>query len=397
MKVLLVNTLYPPNVIGGAEISVQSLAESLAKKGIKIVVATLSQYNDSRRKFRGIKVYDVRLKNVYWPFKSLKNEIYRIIWHTADIYNPLMARQIDRIVQREKPDVIHTNNLSGFSVSIWSVASKCNIPLLHTLRDYYLLCHLSTMYRNGSNCLRQCHRCRLFSFPKRCLSHAPTCVAGISQYIIDRHLSAGFFSAVKDFHVIPNGYRGVMQKKQKPQTDKLRLGYLGRISPEKGVADLLGTLSKNKMLNCDLHIAGTGPLNYVSELQRKYRDRVHFHSYVKPADFFSMIDLLIVPSLWNEPFGRTIIEAFYYGVPVIGSKRGGIPELIDEGKTGYLYDPENADSLINAVEKIVGSSNSILTMQENCLKQSRKFTPETIAENYIEIYVNMLGNDTYCN
>ena len=106
MKVLLINTLYPPNVIGGAEISVQSLAESLVKKKIEIVVATLSHNNEVRRKYRGVTIYDVRLKNVYWPFTNRKNEIFRIFWHAIDAYNPFMAKQIRNIVRREHQSLI---------------------------------------------------------------------------------------------------------------------------------------------------------------------------------------------------------------------------------------------------------------------------------------------------
>jgi glycosyltransferase involved in cell wall biosynthesis len=391
LKILIINTLYPPHVVGGAEISVQILVETLVKKGIKVVIATLSREKINCRNYRSIKIYNVLLRNVYWPLKNHKNEIYRIIWHAVDTYNPFMAQQIAKIIRREHPDIIHTNNLSGFSISVWDTAKKFNIPVIHTLRDYYLLCHLSTMYRNGANCLEQCLRCRLFSFPKKCLSNIPICVTGTSQYILDRHLSAGFFSNINDFHVVPNSYSDMQQKSPKSHADKLRLGYIGRISPEKGVGDLVKSLNSNRTLSYDLHIAGTGPLKYVNQLKQKSPDKVHYHGYITPADFFKMIDLLIVPSRWNEPFGRTIIEAFYYGIPVIGSKRGGIPELIDEGKTGYLYDPDKTDSLMNAIEKFSSNPMHINKMQEYCLKQSRKFDPATITEKYIEIYNEILS------
>jgi glycosyltransferase involved in cell wall biosynthesis len=380
-------------MIGGAEKSVQSLAETLVAMGFNVVVASLSQHDSAFRKQRGVTVYDVPLKNVYWPFGNSKNEISRLCWHLVDIYNPSMSRQVTKIVRRERPDIIHTHNLSGFSVSIWKLASKLNVPLLHTVRDYYLLCHLSTMYRNDSNCLRQCFRCRLFSHFKKYLSCLPNTVTGISQFILDRHLDSGFFPNVESIHVIPNGYGGINRNIQRPRSKNLRLGYLGRISAEKGIETLLENVRQLNSRGCELHIGGTGRSRYVSELKRQYRDRVSFHGFVEPQDFFGMIDALIVPSLWNEPFGRTIIEAYYYGVPVIGSRRGGIRELIDEGKTGYLYDPNKSDSLMDVVAKFGDNQGIIMRMQDNCFAHSRKYTPENITAKYVRLYETMLGSD----
>jgi glycosyltransferase involved in cell wall biosynthesis len=215
-------------------------------------------------------------------------------------------------------------------------------------------------------------------------------VAGISQYVLDRHLEAGFFPNIENIHVIPNGYSGLDRNIPRHSSKMLRLGYLGRIAKEKGIGSILETIHELESRRCELHIGGTVPSSYAAELQGRYRDRVYFHGFIEPRDFFGVIDVLIVPSLWNEPFGRTIIEAYHYGVPVIASRRGAIPELIDEGKTGYLYDADESDSFLGVIGKIADNPASLSRMRDNCYKQSKNFTAERTTAKYVELYESML-------
>jgi len=136
MKVLIINSLYYPNVVGGAEISVQLLAESLLKSGLEPVVVSTSDKED-RNKVNGVKVYYINHSNLYWlPDFKKKNKVVRMFWHMWDSYNPIINRRIGRIINIEKPVIAHTNNLAGLSVSVWKILREKNIPIVHTLRDY---------------------------------------------------------------------------------------------------------------------------------------------------------------------------------------------------------------------------------------------------------------------
>lgn len=391
MKILLVNTLYYPNMIGGAELSVQTLAESLVIKGHDVIVASLFPSNFTKSEVvNGVKTYYIGLRNVYWPFINKKNEILRLLWHFIDIYNPLMMNDLTDVIIKEKPDIIHTNNLSGFSVSSWVEAKRHHIPLIHTIRDYYLLCHLSTMHRNERNCTKQCIRCRLFSELKKKFSNLPDSVVGISGYILKEHLKFGCFSSVPNTSVIYNSYQGIKLNVVKGNKKNLRLGFLGRIEKKKGIDFLLKSLKSIAGYQFEVHIGGTGKQSYVDHLKKEYRKNVFFYGFVNPSSFLTKIDVLVVPSLWNEPFGRIIAEAYYYGIPVIGSQKGGIPELIDNGKTGYVFDPAVKDSLISIVKNILKQPDIIKYMQSFCLEKSKLFLPEKIAAQYIDEYYKIL-------
>ncbi|WP_308375856.1 glycosyltransferase, partial [Serratia marcescens] len=151
MKIMVVNTLYAPYSVGGAEISVQILCEELAKQGHQVRVITLC--DKKKRELTTIKSVDVvylPLKNIYWPFNAKKQSaLKRFLWHFVDNYNFFMRASFRKEVLGFKPDVIHTNNLAGFSVAIWSVAHALGIGIVHTSRDYYLLDPNTTLNRNG--------------------------------------------------------------------------------------------------------------------------------------------------------------------------------------------------------------------------------------------------------
>ena len=81
-------------------------------------------------------------------------------WHFIDAWNPVMARRVRRILEREKPDVVQTGNLQGFSVSLWHTVRRMNIPLVQMLHDYYLGCPKCTMTRGTGSPGAWRSRCR---------------------------------------------------------------------------------------------------------------------------------------------------------------------------------------------------------------------------------------------
>jgi glycosyltransferase involved in cell wall biosynthesis len=396
LKILFINTLYTPNLIGGIERAVQLLAESLAREGHQIVVASTAPERGVRTAtVNGVKVYYVSLKNFYWPFGEKENHrALKPLAHALDTCNHWMVREVARILDEERPDLVHTNGLGGFSVLAWRRVEQRRLPLVHTLHDHYLLCPRSTMFRKGRSCDKQCAECRLYSLPRRRLSQRVDAVVGVSRYILERHLELGYFTATPEKRVIPNAYQaGPASLPAKRRSPPVRFGYLGMLHPVKGIERLLEAVAQLQEGTWSLSVAGRGRTAYECDLRTRYKTLgVEFLGHVDPETFFPEIDVLVIPSLVRESFGRVVIESYAHGVPVIGSTRGGILELVEEGRTGFLCDPDRAGDLAARLQRYIDRPTMINAMRPICLEKANGFLPETIVEQYLDTYRRALVN-----
>ncbi|MGG8088704.1 glycosyltransferase family 4 protein [Klebsiella aerogenes] len=383
MKILMVNTLYAPYKIGGAEKSVQLLAEELAAKGHEVTVATLHDNVEIESiHMNGVNVVRFPLKNIYWPYTEKHSFIRRCVWHINDIYNKKMLSLVAGYFAKNEFDVVHTNNLTGFSVAIWTWAKNREIPIVHTSRDYSLIHPNGTLFKKGRNMDPLCLESRLYSFIKKQISNNVSVYVGISDYIKKVHVQTGFFQKSENT-VIYNSITA-NQCVKRHGSDKIVLGYLGRIEEEKGVEVLLNALSK--LRGMEIKIAGKGSEDYIKYLNEKYSSiPMSFLGVVNASDFFPQIDYLIVPSMWNEPLGRVVLEAASFGIPSIGSAKGGIPEIIKDRHTGYIF---NSESQLIDVLNIINdkSKDDYFSMSKNVWDYSLQFDSGLIVDKYTRAY-----------
>jgi glycosyltransferase involved in cell wall biosynthesis len=103
---------------------------------------------------------------------------------------------------------------------------------------------------------------------------------------------------------------------------------------------------------------------------------------------FEKIDVLAVPSLWHEPFGRVAIEAMAWGIPVIASRRGGLPEIVQPGVNGWLFEPDEKESLPRFLRSL--NPETCRAMRGACLERARAFLPEVITAQYEKLYQRVL-------
>ncbi len=394
MKVLILNTLYHPHVRGGAERSVQALAEALAAQNTEVVViSTVGPGSLAIASVNGVRVVYVPLANLYWPFDRVdRSPLQRKLWHLIDAYNPAMKAEVTRLIHQEQPSVIHTNNLQGLSIAAWHAASAARVPILHTLRDYYLTCARCSRYRNRRNCERTCWDCLPFLLVRRQASACVAAAVGLSRSMLDHHHELGFFANASFSTVIPNAYLpGSVAHRARSTASLLTFGYLGRLVPEKGIELLLDAFGTRRDGGWGLLVAGEGTNSYCQWLRQRHaklenRDAIRFLGWVDPAEFFTQVDILVVPSLWQEPLSRVILEAFAHGVPVIGSRRGGIPEQIEDGITGLLFDPDDPTALGTVIDRVLQDRTLSGQLGQNALSRTREHAPERVSSKYREVY-----------
>lgn len=395
----MVNTLYAPFHVGGAEWSTQLLAERLVEKGHEVSVAcTKPERGHTTRKVNGVTVHYIGLRNVYWQHdEEEKRNWLKPVWHALDSFNPFMQAEVERVIKKENPDLIHTHNLGGFSVSAWKAARAASFPIVHTTRDYRLLCPRN-MFEDGKNCEGQCLKCRPFAYPRRKLSGSVDAVVGITRFILDRHLAHGFFEGVDQQVVISNpstlvdtgtkeSSTGEFKGGQKDTVGPLRVGFLGRLSPMKGIEQLLRAVEGFSSSAVELHIGGTGKKQYVQALKTAYEsDRVQFRGFVDPSAFLPTLDVLVVPSQWHEPFGRVVVEAYAFGVPVVASHQGGLPEIVIDEETGLLFDPTDVKDLQDRILELRRSPVLLSRLSQGAKAKSFEFSVSRHVRQTLEVY-----------
>ncbi|HDL85948.1 MAG TPA: glycosyltransferase, partial [Candidatus Acetothermia bacterium] len=278
-----------------------------------------------------------------------------LLWHALDSYNPWMQKYIREVVKHEKPDVASMHNLPGWSAASWKTLAKLGVPSAQVLHDHYPICVKTTMRNRGQNCKKQCVQCRLFRLPHRTLSRHVQAVVGVSRFMLERHKAFGYFERVPIQRVIHNARDpltlGIENTLESGEHAGLRFGYIGRLDPAKGIEPLIEAFQAANLPESTLLVAGSGKADYERGLRAKVDDEcVRFLGRVAPREFFPRVDVVVVPSLCNDNFPGVIFEALAFGKPVIGSRRGGIPEMIRDGENGLLFEPDAPGALLAALE-----------------------------------------------
>ncbi|MBT8091725.1 MAG: glycosyltransferase family 4 protein [Gammaproteobacteria bacterium] len=399
MRILNVSSLYPPNVIGGAELGVRTLAEAMAEAGHDVHVVTLQPPAEAAAPATAepspVTVHAVPLANVYWPFVpggAKHSAAGKLAWHSIDTANHVMARRVEKIVRRVKPDVVLTHNLQGFSTAVLPAIKRAGVPLVHVPHDYALLCPQTTLCRNGSGCGFQkdrCSGCRILTAPRQRHVDAADAVISVSQSLLDTHRLHGLFENVPA-KVIYNALRPQFeiadQVAARADNEPFTFGYMGRIERSKGIETLLAAAAELEAsgANFRLRIAGRAAPDYLATLQQRWTLKsISYEGFVDAAEFLGEIDTLVFPSEWLEALGNGVFEAFSQGVPVIGADSGGIAESIDDGVTGFVFEPGNAKQLTNLMSKLLTAPELRMQMGNDALRKSHEYLAPNRAAEYI--------------
>lgn len=399
MHIALVSTFYYPRLHGGTEHSLQLHAEALVRRGFRVSVLSLHEGGKPEHfEHNGVSVHTLPAPNLARCLARPQraSAAARAVWHLVDVYNPVAGRLLERELRRLKPDLVHTANLPGWSCAAWAAVRRCGIPHVQMLHDFQLTCPAATRFRDGRNCTSTCAKCAALSWARLRASQRVRHVVANSEYTREVHRSLGFFARAETFDVIHGCVAAVPTPPQdvgRAPDSPLRLGYIGRLHPTKGVELLVDAFRATGRRDLVLRIAGTGADGYPERLRsRAGGGRVELLGHVAPSEFLSSIDVLVVPSLWNEPMGRVVIEAARAGVPVIAAKRGGIPELVLERRTGWLFEPDDPDELTERLRDL--TPGVTLAMRDACLDWGAEFSPERISAKWEALYTRVAAART---
>lgn len=401
MRILFINSLYPPDTGGGAEITLANIVKGMTNRGhTTAVLATHPGKGIKVSTENNTTIYRSGIRNIYWHHPPRAQPSWqRLLWHSIDSYNPLAAYDVNHVINQFKPEIISCHNLPGISVSAWTTAARAGVPSIQLLHDYYSICPKSTLYKESGNCASPCASCKLFRLPHPGISNRIKAVVGVSQAVLDKHLEAGLFSKVPIKKVIYNArtLRSTISPQRDPES--ITFGFIGSLTVVKGIDELIQAfirIAGRNLRKVRLVIGGTGKDNYVNELKQRYGHdiRIEFLGQVNPATFFNQVDITVVPSLWHEPLGMVVPESLGFNVPVIGAKRGGIPEMIKHEINGLLYNPDEPYALDKAMMSLVENQQLLASMKLNAAPSAIRFLNEgRMLDEHEDLYKKIIRNN----
>lgn len=273
-----------------------------------------------------------------------------------------VAARIDRF----RPDVVHVHNLFPALSPAVLRAVPSRIPLVMTLHNYRLLCLPGTFLRDGVVCEDCLGRSKWPGVIHGCYQGSVAASAALATSL-ELHRAVGSFDNVDLYVAISRFVRAkhieaglpgprIVVKPHFSWPSSRRDGpgsyflFLGRLSPEKGGSTLVEVFRRS---SARLIIVGEGPDGAM--LRRRGSSNLEFRGTVEPdrvPDLLAGARALLVPSLSHEGAGKVVLEAYAASVPVLASEAGGLPEVVDDGQTGFLLPPGDVPAWTRAVDRM---------------------------------------------
>jgi glycosyltransferase involved in cell wall biosynthesis len=358
VKILLLHNRYQQR--GGEDASVGALQQLLIARGHEV---------------RFIEADNVEIDGSAAAAKAAASWVYSRKWKAR------VAAEIASF----GPDVAHVHNV--FPLLSPSVIHACNafrVPVVQTLHNYRLMCPIGILFRSG----KVCESCVTTSFPwagvfHRCYhgSALGTAVVGAGSTIhrllatysrnVDCFIALTEFAKAKfvtanlpeaKIEVIPNWLA------RDPSAGNGKGGFflfVGRLSPEKGLATLLAAWPK-VAFPAKLKIVGTGPLEADVMAAAANQTGIEYLGYLPGCDVLQLMKdatALIVPSECYEGLPMTVVEAYASGTPVIASRLGSLKELVSDERTGMLFPPQDSDALARAIDWVIRNPDQLPLMR----------------------------------
>ncbi len=405
MKILLVHKFF--NYNGGADVFFFEVGRVLKEHGHEVAYFSTKSERNLESEWSS---YFIDAPN----FKS-GNPIKKIKALCEIPYNRNARKSFEKLLDDFRPDLIHCFNImTQISPSILFVAHRRNIPIVLSCNDYKHICPCYKLYHHGRIC-EECRDNRFLNCIKNKCAHnslAFSVASAIESYAhswMNVYNKITLFLFASDFmaNVTESFWKKTINKGKLlnpykvPNAPEYREGeyglYFGRLIDEKGVDVLLKAISKTP--NVPFIVVGNGP-EEINLKQYAKDNGIYNVQFVGPKwgeelnEYLDDCRFVVVPSTWHENFPYVILQAFAAGKPVIGSKRGGIPEMITPDR-GVLYEADDYITLSEYISQLWESPSVCIAKGKN----ARKYVEENfndikfyhdIVENYNKAF-NILG------
>lgn len=378
MRVLLVQNNY--QITGGAEVFAHEIARVLGALGHEVAFFCAANENSQGAPFGHLFPAVVDYKR-----GSLLGRMLKI---KGLIYSGGAKKAMEEMIEQFRPDLVHAFAIyNGLTPSVLDACRENGVPVVMSCNDYKHICPNYKIFHHGQPC-EQCKGGRFHrAIMNRCCkdSLVISVASSIEAYVHEwmnlyrRNVHTFFFASnfmlekTKEFWK-GEDFRATILRNPFDSPSHVRGGdpgdyflYFGRLIDEKGVNLLLRAMEK--VPEARLKVVGNGPDEVMLREQAR-NSSLQSVEFLGPLWGSALDDVLhgcravVVPSLWHENFPYVILQAFAASKAVIGSRRGGIPELVEDGKYGLLYDATDDHALAEALGLLWSDPGKALEMGE---------------------------------
>lgn len=354
-----------------------------------------------------------RVEKLLFDNRSMSTLAGRFLAGFRCIYNTASARTLKEKIQAFAPDVIHVHNFHFIaSPSVFFVAHRYHVPVVHTLHNFRLICPSATLYFNNHVYERSIQS----PFPlnaifKGVYRDSVYQTAMVSLITAFHHIAGTWTDKVDKYIVLTNfGLSKFRKSFLHIPEDKFRLKsnfvpdfgvgsevrdnfflFVGRLTEEKGITTLLKAAALRQF---NLVIVGDGPVRKAVENTVARCTNVQylgFKSKEEVLHYMKRCRALVFPSLWYEGCPMTILEAFSTGTPVIASNMGSMAEIVKNNYNGLHFEPANEADLVRKIEFMCSNLTTWKQMSQNARHTYQvHYTPEKSYELLMDIYSDLV-------
>lgn len=407
MKLLFLNNYH--YLRGGSERVFFGEMEILQARGHTVYSFARKHPHDLPAKFESFFPQHLETESIHFSFDAIRT-VKEII------YSKESKTSLKSIINRYPPDLAHAHNIYGrLTTSVLDLLNNEGISAVLTLHDYKLICPSYKLMKDN----RICEDCKGNKFYKavvnKCHKNSLTASA---VYAIESYFNTWFGKYSKNvaYFISPSRFlrskltefgwpeskieyvpNYLVTSKFEPSYEAGKyLLYLGRLSGEKGIETLIRAYNRISPLHVKMLIVGEGPEEKKLKALAGGSGDVIFPGYLSGEELSQVTReslAVVVPSEWYENAPISILEAMAYGKPVIGSNIGGIPEMVDHGVTGYLFEPGNVADLASKIELLLSLPPNRLAEMGRAAREKveREYNEEIHYSKLMEVYKKALS------
>jgi glycosyltransferase involved in cell wall biosynthesis len=384
MKIALTSEYFYPET-GGAEQSVLELAKALKNKGHEVVVFTRGE--GERDEVLGISVFRI--------FSDLKKGTVRRDVPFPRIVDKKEETRLKKEITREGFEILHSNNRDT-AVFTAKVGSSLGIPSIAHIRDFWPICPKRDLLRPKGICPQPklCGNCmaRYFSawhkvgFYFKMWNDTNYRLQEIKRNVDMFIYNSGYTQFridLKPGNVVCNPIE--MDSLHTGEKEPGKILFIGNVTKRKGIEILAESV---KDLDVNLHVIGDGYM--LSKIDGENIIKHGKLNYEETKAHLASSEILVVPSIWPEPFGRVAVEGMAAGVPTIVSPHGALPEVVKDA--GLVLKEVTSSEIRGAVLRIRSDKTLKNRLVEKGRERSTLFHPSKIADEIISLYKKLLSN-----